>query len=91
VNEKNDRHGFGTYTVKNGGAYEEHWENGYKHGKGILYNKDGNKIYEGDWKFGEPDGFGIFFNKKGDVIYNGEIKRGRTNNGIFWQDLINKL
>ena len=45
MNDKFD--GDGKYVYEDGVYYIGHFKNGLKHGKGKLFNRDGNIIYEG--------------------------------------------
>ena len=84
VNDKNERNGFGRYYVIHGGTYEGYWLNGYKHGQGKFYNKEGRLVYDGLWECGEPHGQGILYDKNNKVVYNGFLNKGKTSNGKMW-------
>lgn len=84
VNDKNERNGYGTYYVIYGGTYAGYWLNGYKHGQGKFYNKEGRLVYDGLWEAGEPHGQGIIYDKNNKVVYNGLMNKGKTNKGIDW-------
>ena len=86
VNDKNERNGFGRYYVYHGGTYEGYWLNGYKHGQGKFYNKEGRLVYDGLWECGEPHGQGIIYDKNNKVVYNGFLNKGKTKNGKLWTD-----
>ena len=84
VNDKNERNGFGKYYVIYGGRYEGYWLNGYKHGPGKFYNKQGRLVYDGNWEAGEPHGQGILYNNKNQIVYEGFMNKGKTKNGVEW-------
>ena len=86
VNEKNERNGFGRYYVIHVGSYEGYWLNGYKHGQGKFFNKEGRLVYDGLWECGEPHGQGILYDKNNKVVYNGFLNKGKTSNGKLWTD-----
>lgn len=50
--------GKGAYLTRNKQLYEGDWENGQKHGYGVLSQilADGTYVlqYEGDWMYGQP-------------------------------------
>jgi hypothetical protein len=59
--------GQGKYFYSDGASYEGEWENGKRHGKGILTLSDGRKLF-GKWNLGgnndtgiviTPDGVGV--------------------------------
>ena len=91
MNEKNERHGFGTYAVINAGTYEGYWKNGFKHGDGKFYNKGGVLQYEGEWECGEPHGYGKVYNQWGDLKYEGTMEKGKTKTAKkkYWSDFKN--
>ena len=84
VNEKNERNGFGRYYVIYGGSYEGYWLNGYKHGQGKFFNKEGRLFYDGLWECGEPHGQGILYDKNNNIVYNGLMNKGKTSSGKLW-------
>ena len=84
VNEKNERNGFGRYYVIYGGTYEGYWLNGYKHGPGKFYNKNGSLVYDGLWEAGEPHGHGVIYDNNNNVVYDGFMNKGKTDKGINW-------
>ena len=84
VNEKNERNGFGRYYVVYGGSYEGYWLNGYKHGQGKFFNKEGRLVYDGLWECGEPHGQGILYDKNNNIVYNGLMNKGKTSSGKLW-------
>lgn len=58
------RQGRGVYTYSNAYfQYHGEWQNGVKHGKGVLLMRDGSK-YEGDFEQGEMSGQGILEREK---------------------------
>ena len=83
VNEKNERNGFGRYYVMHGGSYEGYWLNGYKHGPGKFFNKEGRLVYDGLWECSEPHGQGILYDKNNNIVYNGL--------GLFINNFINEI
>lgn len=85
MNDNNERHGFGTYNVIFAGKYEGQWRNGFKHGAGISYYKNGNIQYEGAWEGGEPHGPGTVYNMEGEVRYKGQWKCGKSANGVYME------
>ncbi len=90
VNSNQDRHGYGKYVHRGGGTYEGYWQNGFKHGEGKFWNRNGILYYEGYWECGEPHGQGKIFNNKSNLVYEGEIKNGRTFKNKYWSDLCKK-
>ena len=58
-NDKEERHGTGTYYWNSGNVYEGQWENNSRSGQGKLTYSNGN-IYEGNWKESVRDGQGTF-------------------------------
>lgn len=85
MNSRNERHGFGIYQVIFAGRYEGNWRNGFKHGKGISYYKNGKVQYEGDWEGGEPHGYGKSYNTNGKLVYDGIWKGGVSTEGIYME------
>jgi radial spoke head protein 1 len=57
------------------GHYYGHWENGEKHGEGVMIyvNKD---IYSGQWKFGNKDGKGTYIFADTGMKFVGNFKSG---------------
>ena len=53
-------------------------KNGYRHGKGILYNKNGNIKYEGDFFIGKYEGKGKLYSESG-KYYIGQFQNGQKN------------
>ena len=49
----NEYDGKGKYIDEKGYLYEGEFKNGLKHGKGILYYKNGNIKYEGEFSNGK--------------------------------------
>ena len=84
VNDKNERHGYGRYSVIYGGMYDGYWRNGYKHGPGRFYNRQGVLLYDGMWEAGEPHGQGKLYNSAGQLVYEGFMNKGKTSNGKPW-------
>jgi len=72
LNEKNERHGRGIYSTKNGDLYIGDYKNGLRHGKGLYTMKDGTR-YEGMFQNGRPNGEGTYVFENGD-IYAGQFK-----------------
>lgn len=68
--ENGKLHGRGFYLQSDGGKYMGYYANGYRNGRGRLYDKEGNKQYDGNY---EDD------NMKGGVFYfsNGKRQRAR--------------
>ncbi len=60
-----------------GDIYECEWRNGLPNGKGMWYQKNGDK-YIGDLKDGEPNGIGSTTFSSGN-IHKGEYKKGQPN------------
>ena len=87
VNDRNERDGFGRYFVIYGGTYEGYWKNGYKHGHGKFYNKQGKLIYDGLWEAGEPHGEGRLCNSAGQVVFEGKMNKGKTAKGLNWMSI----
>ncbi len=50
------------------------FKNGIRGGKGIVYDKDNNKLFEGDWKNDMIDGIGIIYDKSENKLFEGEFK-----------------
>ena len=73
------RHGYGTFILHDSNTkYIGEWEEGRRHGKGIIYYECGNndesdQYYNGDWVNGKREGSGICVFENGDE-YNGEWK-----------------
>jgi len=63
----------GTYKYACGSSYKGDWENGKRHGKGVL-KLDTGDIYNGDFVQGRRHGFGVFSYYKPirGVVYKGE-------------------
>ena len=72
-NEK--REGYGKYIWESGNYYIGEWLNDNKHGKGIIYYKNGNIKYEGDFVNGKFEGKGKY------IWENGEYYKGEWLNG----------
>ena len=70
--------GNGKYIWENGQYYIGQWKNGKKHGKGIIYYKDGTIMYEGDFINDKKEGNGKFIWKNG-KYYIGEWKNNKKN------------
>ena len=70
--------GNGKYIWENGQYYIGQWKNGKKHGKGIIYYKDGTIMYEGDFVNDKKEGNGKFIWKNG-KYYIGEWKNNKKN------------
>lgn len=58
----NKPHGRGVCIYKNGFKYEGEFDNGLKHGFGILRNNNDEEVYCGDWEMGRFHGDGILLN-----------------------------
>lgn len=41
------------------------WQDGKRHGRGTMYNKDGRMIYDGEWKDDKMEGMGTYFYSDG--------------------------
>ena len=77
------RHGNGEYTYSNKCfKYEGQYENGMKHGKGIMHLPNGSS-YEGDFKNGEMTGTGLRRWADG-TTYSGSFKMGEMNGQGIW-------
>ena len=77
------RHGNGEYTYSNKCfKYEGQYENGMKHGKGIMHLPNGFS-YEGDFKNGEMTGTGLRRWADG-TTYSGSFKMGEMNGQGIW-------
>lgn len=50
--ENDKKHGYGEYFWQDGSCYKGHWNEGLKHGKGVMEDKNGNRR-EGLWKKGK--------------------------------------
>lgn len=50
------RHGYGTYTYKNGDTFEGVWNMDVKDGAGIFISRDGSLVESGTWKNGVKHG-----------------------------------
>ena len=87
VNDRNERHGYGKYFVVYGGMYDGYWMNGYKHGQGKFYNRQGVLVYDGLWEAGEPHGPGKLYNSSGQLVYQGFMNRGKTSSGLNWMSV----
>ena len=61
-----------------GNYYEGEWKNGKKHGKGIIYHKNGNILYNGDFIDDKFEGNGKYIYEDGDY-YIGEFSNGLKN------------
>ncbi|WBR14610.1 Morn repeat protein [Pandoravirus kuranda] len=63
--------------------YMGEWEDGHRHGFGVMIYNGGEARYEGGWRRGLCDGFGILVYREGDR-YKGEWKAGCWHGrGIF--------
>ncbi|KAI4807482.1 hypothetical protein KUCAC02_027288 [Chaenocephalus aceratus] len=70
------RHGTGTYRCANNGVlYTGQWDQGKRHGKGVVYFKQGKKTswYKGDWVKNNREGWGTRCYPSGNT-YSGEWK-----------------
>ena len=68
----------------NGNYYKGDVINGISHGKGILYDKNGNIKYEGDFINGNAEGNGIYYYDNGEY-YIGQWKKDLKNGkGILY-------
>lgn len=72
------RDGEGKYVNKAEGVeYNGEWQNGLRHGEGILKYKNGS-IYEGQWAYGQKSGKGKMTYASGNY-YDGEWKNNKRN------------
>ena len=51
----------GKYTWSNGKWYDGDWEDGFRHGEGMMHSGHGEDRYEGEWKRGKPEGKGTLY------------------------------
>ncbi|XP_043274503.1 uncharacterized protein [Venturia canescens] len=58
--EDNKIHGKGRIEWPNGAWYEGDFENGYRHGKGMMLDKDRGFLYLGHWEHDRKHGTGYF-------------------------------
>ena len=74
----------------NGKKYKGGLKEGLRHGKGILYYKNGKKMYEGDYSEGIANGKGIKYYKNGKKLYEGDYSEGIGHGkGIKYYDNVN--
>ena len=64
-NKKNEK-----IYYKSGNYYIGEWKNGLKHGKGILYYENGNKLYDGNFIEDKFEGEGIYYYDNSDYYVN---------------------
>mmetsp|Transcript_7671 Transcript_7671/g.24149 ORF Transcript_7671/g.24149 Transcript_7671/m.24149 type:complete len:583 (+) Transcript_7671:326-2074(+) len=50
---------------------------GYRHGLGVCFSRQDERIYEGQWRQGREHGRGVLMASDGDVLYDGEFAEGR--------------
>ena len=65
----------GIIRFESGNYYKGEEKDGIRHGKGILYYKNGNIFYEGDWVDDSPEGNGKLIEENGNY-YIGQFKKG---------------
>ena len=73
-----------TEIFENGEYYIGQSLNGKKHGKGIIFDKNGNIIYEGDFVNGEKEGNGKYYYKNGEYYDGPWIKDKKHGKGIIY-------
>ena len=66
--------GNGIFVHETQGSYKGSWENGRRHGYGVQYYPNGQKMYVGEYNQGKRQGSGMFYFK------NGERFEGRFSN-----------
>ena len=72
------------YLFHEGEMYQGEWSGINRHGRGSLYNKDGDLIYEGEWKDNKRNGEGTrrIINNKLLTIQQGDFKNNVFEKGI---------
>ena len=75
INYKNVANTEGTQIFDNGDVYTGEFQEGKKHGHGVLKTRS-ERTYDGDWQNDVPHGYGVntFPNGK---IYKGEYRQGK--------------
>ena len=75
--------GNGIFVHETQGSYKGSWANGRRHGYGIQYYPNGQKMFIGDYNQGKRQGSGIFFFKNGER-FEGQFSNDRiTDKGSF--------
>ena len=67
INYESDDKSKGIIHYKNGMRYVGNLKSGKPFGKGIIFNKNGNKIFEGHWENEGPKGQCKFYKNNGDL------------------------
>ena len=65
---------------ENGDIYAGYWEDGKRHGHGLLNNVSGNRKYEGSFVNDLQEGNGTLSNKT-DILFQGSWKAGKYFDG----------
>lgn len=85
--DKRKRHGFGSYTWKDGSVYYGNWEYDKMRGYGKMTYANGD-VYEGNWTDNKAEGYGELTQKQG-TVYKGtwvnDLKHGKGTE--TWKDL----
>jgi hypothetical protein len=78
--------GNGVFIHETQGSYKGSWANGRRHGYGIQYYPNGQKMYAGEYYQGKRQGSGIFFFRNGER-FEGQFSDDKiTEKGSFIMD-----
>jgi len=75
LNQRGERHGYGTFVADNGNEYEGEWKNDKREGHGKAKYNTGD-VYIGNWKNCKRHRHGTMY------IENGDVYEGGWNNGF---------
>ncbi len=97
IKNENERfHGRGMFMWSNGMKYIGYWTNGEMDTRGVIYNKEGNKVYNGEFKNGFREGKGEIYYPDNEK-YVGPVKSNKRegigiycfSNGSSWKGNFN--
>jgi radial spoke head protein 1 len=80
----------GTLTYTTMGEYKGFWENGRRHGEGVMQYFSSGDAYSGWWRFGHKEGTGTYTFKNGEKLFGewveSTIKTGKWifQNGMYY-------
>ena len=85
IKTENERfHGRGIFIWTNGMKYVGYWTNGEMDTRGIIYNKENNKLYSGEFKKGKREGKGEIYYPDNEK-YVGTLKNDKREGiGIYY-------
>ena len=82
---ENERfHGRGLFIWISGIKYIGYWTNGEMDTRGVIYNKDNNKLYSGDFKNGKREGKGEIYYADNEKYVGSFINNKREGIGIYY-------